>query len=210
MMQSYHEQMTALWGDAYASGKDRWSRVDPGHRISTFIAGTLPPDRRILDVGTGRGLDVACYAAPGHRVTGIDLVALPEWVGIAERWPGVRFEQAALVDHAPHLPYDVVVDAGCFHHQRPADLDAYLAAIGELVQPAGTFWLATLRPRGADNPHAPAVATRQSDGSYTLAFDDDAITALLAVAGFTVRDTTVVRRDRRNGLDDLILRATPC
>lgn len=196
-----------LWADAYAAGEDRWSRIGATQQISTTIAPQLSPGSCVLDVGCGRGLDVARYAADGHAVTGIDLVALPEWEHLAARWPRVRFERSALREHRPAQPYDVVADAGCFHHQDPDDLAAYLAAIRGLLRPAGTFWLATLSPRGAENPSAPSVAVPAPDGSYTLAFHEQEITALLGGAGLMVVSTAVVRRDRPNGVDDLLVRA---
>jgi alkylated DNA repair dioxygenase AlkB/2-polyprenyl-3-methyl-5-hydroxy-6-metoxy-1,4-benzoquinol methylase len=202
------ERTASPWAAAYEAGRDRWSHAEAARGTSTAVLGSVAPRSRILDVGTGRGVDVVRYAAAGHTVTGIDLVALPEWPAIESAWPNASFVRCALLDHVVDVPYDVVVDAGCFHHQRPDVLGRYLSAIRALLRPAGTLWLATLQPRTLDNPHAPELAARQADGVFTLAFDERSIRRLCLDAGLEVTGTRVVRRDRPNELDDLLIRAT--
>jgi len=208
-MDQHCQRMAAAWAKTYDAGEDRWSHTAASRWTSAVVIASLNPVSRVLDVGTGRGIDAVRYAAEGHTVTGIDLVALPEWVGIESRWPSVRFEQGALLDHVTCEPYDVIVDAGCFHHQHPADLDRHLAHIRRLLRPGGTLWLATLTPREAHDTHAPHLAQPQTDGSFTLAFTEVEIRERLARTGFKVVNAKVQPRHRLNGLDDLLLRVTP-
>ncbi len=103
-MDQHCQRMAAVWAKAYDAGEDRWSLPAVSRWTSAVVIASLDPVSRVLDVGTGRGIDAVRYVADGHTVTGIDLVALPEWVGIESRGPSVRFEQGALVDHVTCEP----------------------------------------------------------------------------------------------------------
>lgn len=163
-MDQHCQRMASVWAKAYDAGEDRWSHTAASRSTSAVVIASLDPVSRVLDVGTGRGIDAVRYAAEGHTVTRIGLVALPEWVGIERRWPSVRFEQGALADHVTYEPYDVIVDAGCFHHQHPADLDRHLAHIRRLLRPVGTRGWPPSRPARPMTPTRLTWPSRRPTG----------------------------------------------
>lgn len=109
----------------------------------------LPPgdDRTWLDVGTGPGLVAGLAAERGYDALGID--KNPAMVAAARgRFPGARFEEAALPSH-PTATYDVVSAASLLI--VVPDPRAAARALWEHVRPGGHLLLvettARMNPR---------------------------------------------------------------
>jgi len=112
-----------------------------------LIGSTDLRDRRVLDVGCGRGGTVALLAEEyGAQATGVDLA--PEAIafcGRAHRHPAVRFE----VGDAENLPFedasfDAVVNIES-SHTYPS-LRAFIAEVRRVLAPGGWFLYTDLLP----------------------------------------------------------------
>jgi len=82
-------------GDRY---DDAFPRKDGQVAAGQWLADTLPPGSRVLDVGCGTGLPTARQlTAAGHRVTGIDIS--PGMLKLArDNVPDADFQQVDIVD----------------------------------------------------------------------------------------------------------------
>ena len=93
----------------------------------------------VLDVGCGQGIDLACYASAGARVTGIDLT--PRHVQLAREHVAAMGLTAAVVEgDAESLPFsdhgfDRVSSNGVLHHTP--NLPAALREIRRVLRPGG-------------------------------------------------------------------------
>jgi ubiquinone/menaquinone biosynthesis C-methylase UbiE len=118
--------------------------------------------RRVLDVGSGQGIDVARYALAGAEVTGVDLT--PRHVELSRRHLEVLGLRGEIVQgDAESLPFgDAVFDRvssnGVLHHTP--DLPAALREIRRVLVPGGEariivynrssfhYWIAQVLERG--------------------------------------------------------------
>ncbi|MFF7726755.1 class I SAM-dependent methyltransferase [Streptomyces sp. NPDC008001] len=183
----------------YARGRDVWTgeeamRQAPRALMSALRARTASTRAgapgpggsggsvHVLDIGTGHGRDARLLLAAGHRVTGIDLVASPEWEALAARHPGrARFLATAALDLPGTAQYDAALDNGCFHHQHPGTYGPYLRRIHELLRPGGLLTLSVFH------------AADGKGGLYANAgnrlyreFTEPQLTALAAAHGFAL------------------------
>lgn len=130
----------------------------------------LPPTGVALDLGCGAGRHAVFLARQGWRVVAVDLspVALA-WAdervraaGVADR---VALQQAAL--RALVLPaggFDLVVDAGCFHHLAPHRRAGHVAAVARWLRPGGWLCLSAFTPEGGSGLDDRQVYQRRSLG----------------------------------------------
>jgi SAM-dependent methyltransferase len=99
----------------------------------------------VLDAGCGTGVNALYLASRGHEVTGIDVVPVTVERARAkarERGLGARFEIAdALELDRLGLRFDSAIDSGLFHVFNDQDRAAYVAGLGEVLRPGGTFHL---------------------------------------------------------------------
>lgn len=107
----------------------------------------LPPGARVLELGCGPGRNAVWLAARGCVVDAVDLSAAGlDWgrERAAAAGVDVRFARAdALTWSAPDgLPYDVVVDSGCFHHLPPHRRVSYRWLLERVLRPGGHLALA--------------------------------------------------------------------
>ncbi len=106
------------------------------HSIVLRWIGQMPAGR-VLDLGCSSGLLSERIRSLGHRVTGVDVSALP---GVTDRVD--RFLVADLDDGLPpevgeEAPFDVVIAADVLEHVR--DPERLLKQIGRVLVPRGTL-----------------------------------------------------------------------
>ncbi|MFF8960147.1 SAM-dependent methyltransferase [Streptomyces sp. NPDC014894] len=145
---AYEAALLFDFQDHYARGRDVWTDERAMRETPLCLLGALgaTPDAHVLDIGTGRGLDAEILLDRGHRVTGIDLVASPEWGAITARRPGrARFLTASATELTGVAEYDAVLDNGCLHHQHPDSYPGYLDRIHALLRPGGLFTVSVFR-----------------------------------------------------------------
>ena len=140
--------------EAYRTGIHGWDVEEPSpdaikylQRIRRTVSGG-----RLLDIGCGEGRNSFAAALLGFKVTAIDFEPLA--LKRARRFArlkhirGVAFQKA----DALHLPFregsfDVVLDYGCFHHQRKPDWSGYKANLLRVLKPQGYYVLSVFTPR---------------------------------------------------------------
>lgn len=129
--------------------------------MAGLLAGRLPTDGTVVDVGTGPGRLPALLAGrrPDLTVIGIDPSAdmLARARRRAEGLSGVRFVETG----AENLPLadgsaDAVVSSLSSHHW--ADRNAALAEQVRVLKPGGRFWLFDMKREMADD--LPAAVAR--------------------------------------------------
>jgi hypothetical protein len=165
-----------------------------------------PDDCRVLELACGDGMNVIAMAAaaPGVRVTGVDLdggaiargQAVVDELGLAER---VDLRVADLTE-LPHLgPADYVICHGLYTWAPPRVADAALAALAAHLAPAGVGFLSfNLRPGWTvRRALGPALANHGGDPRALLAAlepaledREDAYGQLLAAERRRLSDTT--------------------
>ncbi|MFJ8589234.1 class I SAM-dependent methyltransferase [Streptomyces sp. NPDC093595] len=110
-----------------------------------WVARSLAPGARVLDVGSGTGRPTAeALVDAGFDVTGIDVSA--EMVRLArERVPGARFEQVDVRDHhAPPGGYDAVCAFFPLLMMDQPEIVESLARMASWIAPGGVFAMATV------------------------------------------------------------------
>lgn len=124
---AYQSRYTGLKGDYYRSFEDH-----------LFLGHLAVRDKRVLDLGTGRGRLALMLAAEAREVIGIDISE--EMLRFAreagEGVPNVRFElgNALQLDY-PDRYFDVVSSMGMFPYVR--ELGPFLREINRVLQPGG-------------------------------------------------------------------------
>ncbi|WP_328608451.1 methyltransferase domain-containing protein [Amycolatopsis sp. NBC_00345] len=109
------------------------------------LLGSLPPEARVLDIGSGTGRPVAdALAAAGHRVTGLDVSAV--MVELARsRVPQAEFVQADVREwQSEPESWDAVCAFFSFLQLPRADTEAVLADIARWLVPGGQLVLVTV------------------------------------------------------------------
>jgi SAM-dependent methyltransferase len=105
------------------------------------------PPGRALDLGCGTGTSSLALARFGWTVTGVDFArgairGAKKKARLADL--GVDFHSAdvtSLPDSLFTIPYDLVLDIGCFHGLSPSGKTAYLNQLERLLAPGGTWLL---------------------------------------------------------------------
>jgi ubiquinone/menaquinone biosynthesis C-methylase UbiE len=139
------------------SGRDRyagWLHEELGYALTTGL--------RVLDVGSGQGMDVANYAKAGADAVGIDLT--PRHVELAQlHLAALGLTAEIVLGDAEALPFedgsfDRVSSNGVLHHTP--DFDAALREIRRVLRPGGEariivynresfhYWLTQVLGRG--------------------------------------------------------------
>jgi SAM-dependent methyltransferase len=119
--------------------------------VEWFSRGRLGPGR-VLELGCGNGRNAAYLAAQGCQVDAVDFSA--EAIGWArERTAAagvpVTFQCCSIFDASfAEGSYDLVYDAGCFHHLAPHRRKDYVELIMRALKPAGHYGLVCFRPEG--------------------------------------------------------------
>lgn len=192
---AYYDVMRRTFADRYDQGRDPWTEEPAMGQAAGILCAALGEHRaRVLDVGAGRGRDTAALLRAGHQVTGIDIVAMPEWDRIAGEWgQNVRFECAGLLDLPPVPAYDAVLDNGCLHHQHPEAYDAYLRRLHDVLRADGLLTVSVYLARAEAG-----ALYRNNDERLHRDFTEPELRELLSAAGFAVVGVREVPRTLNN------------
>jgi 2-polyprenyl-3-methyl-5-hydroxy-6-metoxy-1,4-benzoquinol methylase len=123
--------------------KPPWDTGISPPELMEFIH-THPPGTA-LDLGCGTGTNIITLARHGWQVTGIDFI--PTAIRTAQQKvlaAGIKANlsigDVSRLDHLK-MPFDLILDIGCYHHlDEPAKI-AYESNIQRLLLPTGTFLL---------------------------------------------------------------------
>ncbi len=160
-----------------------------------FGDGTLAPGR-VLELGCGHGRNALYLAGLGCHVDAVDFSAQ------AIDWARERAQSAAVTVHfqccsifdatLPEASYDLVYDAGCFHHLAPHRRLDYVQLVSRALRPGGSYGLVCFRPEGGSGYTDQQVYEQASLGGG-LGYSAGRLRALWDTAPFSVR---VLRRMR--------------
>ena len=146
---------TTSWVDTFGSvyaeeplAKLSWFTGAPGvELVNRVIDGTLRPGQRLVDLGSGPGVDAVFLAVQGLRVTGVDIS--PEAVERARKWaelagaPAEFIQGDVLKVPLPDDTADVVTDSFVFHNMRDEVREPYADEVHRLLRPGGRFLLSS-------------------------------------------------------------------
>jgi SAM-dependent methyltransferase len=155
-MSSAAQANRSYFQEAYRTGRHGWEIEDPSPYAREFLSRLRRtiPGGRLLDAGCGEGRHAILAAGLGFRVTAVDFepLALERARRLAKMKgaEGIIFRTANILKMpAPTIPFDVVLDYGCLHHQKKADWPAYKAFVFNTLCPRGFFVLSVFGPRFA-------------------------------------------------------------
>jgi SAM-dependent methyltransferase len=137
-----HSVEPAAFADFYAAGKAPW---DIGRPQRTFLAVADRITSPVLDAGCGTGEHALCFAARGHRVTGIDFVE--EAIRRARRKAAERgLAVVFLVKDATAMGdwgerFGGAIDSGLFHVFSDDDRRRYVRGLAKVIEPGGRLFL---------------------------------------------------------------------
>jgi SAM-dependent methyltransferase len=131
---------------AYRFGHVKWDSAEPRPELQELVKGHQPG--RVLDLGCGTGTSAIYLAGEGWDVLGVDFV--PRAVATAKRRAlSAGCSASFMVGDVTQLrqcgvqgPFDLVMDAGCYH-AIPAGLrEAYAAEVAAVARHGADFYLA--------------------------------------------------------------------
>lgn len=151
-----------------------WFTACPGvELVNMVIQGVIKRGDRVIDLGSGPGVDAVFLAAQGMSVTAVDLS--PDAVRRAEAWArlaGVSVD--FLVADVLNVPrpaggFDVATDSFVFHNMRDDARRAYADEVHRLLVPGGLFVLNSF----SDHMVSGTGPRRISSGEILQTFDGD-------------------------------------
>ncbi len=119
--------------------------------VRCFDEGPLSPGR-ILELGCGNGRNALYMAGKGCSVDAVDFSqSALDWARERTSKAGLTVnyicESMFRTEIAPES-YDIVYDAGCFHHLPPHRRKDYVELVEKALKPGGSFGLVCFRPEG--------------------------------------------------------------
>jgi SAM-dependent methyltransferase len=190
---------SSWWGEFFADrAKPCPFFVDwPGENLAQWFGDRTLAPGRVLELGCGHGRNALYLAGLGCHVDAVDFSAQ------AIDWARERAQSAAVTVHfqccsifdatLPAASYDLVYDAGCFHHLAPHRRLDYVQLVSRALRPGGSYGLVCFRPEGGSGYTDQQVYERASLGGG-LGYPADRLRALWDTAPFSVR---VFRRMRK-------------
>ena len=161
-----------------------------------FGEGLLAPGR-VLELGSGNGRNATYLASLGCSVDAVDFSAgAIEWARERAKSAGapVAFQCCSIFDATfPEGSYDLVYDAGCFHHLAPHRRQDYVELVHRALKPGGSYGLVCFRPEGGSGYTDQQVYERASLGGG-LGYSEDRLRGLWDTAPFCLR---VLRQMRK-------------
>jgi len=144
------------WENAYESGEYKhWEFSYPSPELVALAAANVPRrNTRVLDVGSGGGIDAIFMAQCGFKVTGVDISAAA--LKIAEkRAEEAHVEVNWLRGSILELPIedksiDFITDRGLFHLIEDCDRPRYASEIFRVLKKSGR---ALIRGASGKSPH---------------------------------------------------------
>jgi SAM-dependent methyltransferase len=157
--------------------------------VAWFGEGLLAPGR-VLELGCGNGRNATYLASLGCSVAAVDFSAQAiEWARerAASAGAEVDFQRCSIFDAAiPDGCFDLVYDAGCFHHLAPHRRQDYVALVTRALKPGGRYGLVCFRPEGGSGYTDRQVYERASLGGG-LGYSEDHLRTLWDKAPFSLR-----------------------
>lgn len=132
------------WDSEYKSGNFRhWEPNPLSPELAAIVAaGLIDKNSRILDIGSGGGLDAIFLARQGFSVAGVDLSRKALKIG-KKRANKAAVQVDWIVGSAFNLPLkddvvDFVVDRGLFHVIEDDDRPRYSSELFRVMKPSGS------------------------------------------------------------------------
>ncbi len=162
-----------------------------------FETGLLVPGR-VLELGCGNGRNATYLAGLGCRVDGVDFSAEAiTWARqrAASAGATITFQCCSIFDAALEPDsYDLVYDAGCFHHLAPHRRKDYVELVQRVLKAGGSYGQVCFRPEGGSGYTDRQVYERGSLGGG-LGYSEDHLRVLWDRPPFSVR---VLRQMRKS------------
>jgi len=140
--------------EAYRTGEHGWPEEKSSPYAVDYLKRVRPlvPGGELLDIGCGEGRHAFAAARLGFKVTAIDYepLALQRARRFAKnkKIEGITFQKADVYRMPfPDSYFDVILDYGCFHHQRKSDWPAYRRSILRVLKPEGYYILSVFSPK---------------------------------------------------------------
>jgi SAM-dependent methyltransferase len=166
----------------------------PDENLAEWCGEGLLTPGRALELGCGNGRNATYLAGLGWAVDAVDFSAQAiDWARARAASAGVAvsFQQCSIFDAAvAAASYDLVYDAGCFHHLPPHRRKDYVDLVHRALKPGGSYGLVCFRPEGGSGLTDQQVYERASLGGG-LGYSADRLRALWDRPPFRVR---VLRR----------------
>jgi SAM-dependent methyltransferase len=197
-------QGSTWWGEFFADrARPCPFFVDwPDENLAQWFGdGTLAPGR-VLELGCGHGRNALWLAGRGCHVDAVDFSAQAiDWARERARSAAatVHFQCCSIFDATfAEASYDLVYDAGCFHHLAPHRRLDYVRLVSRALRPGGRYGLVCFRPEGGSGYTDQQVYERASLGGG-LGYPAGRLRALWDRAPFSVR---VLRQMRKTGSEE--------
>jgi SAM-dependent methyltransferase len=182
----------------------------PDENLAEWLEEGVITPGRVLELGCGHGRNAAYLAGLGCDVDAVDFSA--KAIERARERPrpaagSVTYQCCSIFDaQLAEGAYDLVYDAGCFHHIAPHRRRDFVELVTRALRPGGRFGLVCFRPEGGSGYTDQQVYERASLGGG-LGYTEDQLRTLWDAPPFTVRALRPMRpqdeRSRRFGLDFL-------
>ena len=156
--------------------------------VAWFGEGLLAPGR-VLELGCGNGRNATYLASLGCGVDAVDFSAQAiGWARQRAETAGVAvgFQCCSIFDATfTERSYDLVYDAGCFHHLPPHRRRDYVELVARALKPGGRYGLVCFRPQGGSGYTDQQVYERASLGGG-LGYSADRLHALWDTPPFSL------------------------
>ena len=146
------------WWDAFFSDHDKPCPffVDwPDENLVEYFDKGILKTGRVLKLGCGHGRNALFLARHGCQVDAVDFsqkaISLAKERSDAEGLE-VNFICKSIFEmNTPSAKYDLVYDAGCFHHLPPHRRESYVNLVSKVLKIGGLFGLTCFTPDGGSN-----------------------------------------------------------
>lgn len=146
----------ATWDDLHkrlSDEKQAWFYDSNDDDLARWLDRNARRRLRVLEVGSGSGVQSIAMALEGHEVTGTDIsetaVARAQRRA-ADRGASCRFLVDDVLDTALTLRFDLIFDRGCFHTLHPEQRTCYANAVAGLLLPSGSLLMKCLSEKEPD------------------------------------------------------------
>jgi ubiquinone/menaquinone biosynthesis C-methylase UbiE len=139
-MQNHNDVTKAAYQATAQQFAENVSELAPTNSIERF-AQMLPPNAKMIDIGSGSGRDAKLFSELGVKVTGIDFS--PNMIEIAKAHaPQATFQLMEIEKiNFPALSFDGAWAACSLVHISKENLPAVLANIYQILKTNGYFYL---------------------------------------------------------------------
>ena len=206
------EESATRWDEFHAD----WTRPipfftdAPDENLAQWLEEGLITPGRVLELGCGHGRNAAYLAGLGCDVDAVDFSAKAIERARERTRPAagsVTYQCCSIFDaHLAAGAYDLVYDAGCFHHIAPHRRRDFVKLVIRALRPGGRLGLVCFRPEGGSGYTDRQVYERASLGGG-LGYTEDQLRTLWDAPPFTVQVLRPMQpqdeQSRRFGLDFL-------